>query len=204
MVGLVSAFRHFSKRLIALLISAVLQILLVIIADLVKGYWFAYRQLLFLHPFTLLLSSLGFCSIRKNFEKIPFVALISLLILASLFSLQDYFQWSKSAARQISEYIIANWTPANDLILIIPGYQEKVYRFYLHYIFQRPDIAARIRPVEIHQLHEQALSGGTFLIVIENLSEHRVSQFLQLGFSPVKISMVWLGHSLFIRARSVE
>lgn len=205
LVGLIAAIRQFSTRLIALLVSGVVQIFLVISADLAKGYWFVYRQLLFLHPVTLLLSSFGFCvtlnAIRrvKNLEKIPVFALIGLLILAALFSLCDYFQWPKSEARQISEYVVTNWRSANDVILVAPGYQEKVYRFYLQYIFQRPDIVTRIKPIELERLLESILEERTFLIVIENLSEQRISQLLRVGFSPVRISNVWLGHSLFVQ-----
>ncbi len=75
-----------------------------------------------------------------------------LLLLASLFSLRDYFQWSKSEARQISEHILTDWLSLDSEILIAPGYQEKVYRFYFQYIFQRPDMVIRIRPVEIERL----------------------------------------------------
>lgn len=205
LVGLIAAIRQFSTKLIALLISSAVQILLVISADLAKGYWFAYRQLLFLHPVTLLLSSFGFCislnAIQrvKNLGRIPVFALIGLLILAGLFSLHNYFQWPKSEARPISEYVVTNWRSANELILVTPEYQEKVYRFYLQYIFQRPDIVTRIRPIGMEKLLESTPEERTFLIVIENLSEQRISQLLQIGFSPVKISKVWLGHSLFVQ-----
>lgn len=205
LVGLIAAIRQLSIRLIALLVSGVVQILLVISADLAKGYWLAYRQLLFLHPVTLLVSSVGFYIILnsiqriKNFGRIPVRVLLGLLIIASLLSLRDYFQWPKSEARQIGEYIVANWKSANDVILVTPEYQEKVYRFYLQYIFQRPDIATRIRSIAMERLFETIPEERVFLIVIKNLSEQRISQLLQMGFSPVRISKAWLGHSLFVQ-----
>lgn len=94
LVGLVIVVRTFSIGLITLLVSSVLQTFLVISADIAKGYWFVYRQLLFLHPVGLLFSSLTLYSglkvmQRTKIKDIMAIAIICLLILAShFFSLQ--------------------------------------------------------------------------------------------------------------------
>lgn len=82
--------------------------------------------------------------------------------------------------------------------MIAPGYQEKVYRLYLRYVFQRPDVATRIKPVELNGFVRKEICGECFLIVIQNLSEQQISQLLQMGFLPLRISTTWLGHSLFV------
>lgn len=203
LAGLGTIASQFSKELIALLVSGVLQILLVISADLIKGYWFSYRQLLFLHPAALLLSSFGLHGILNAIRRIAKLGnvfipvLIGMLILINFLSLRNYFVWSKSEARELSKYIIANWSPTNDAIFVAPGYQEKVYRFYLQYIFERPDIAIRVKPAEINESFSRSFAKDAFLIVIGNPSEQVVSYLLQTGFSPLKISKAWLGHSLF-------
>lgn len=208
-VGAGTAIRRSYKRLIALLISSIFQVPLIIAADFMKKYWFVYRQILFLHPFVLLLSSLGFCYILDTAQRINMsktlkwifkLAFTTSLIMAAFFSLYDYFRWPKSEARQISEYIVTHWVSPNGVILVTPGYQEKVYRFYLQYIFQRPDIATWVKPIEVNNLPDLASKENTFLIAIGGLPDWEISQLLQKGFSPVYVSKVWLAHSLFIQA----
>jgi len=206
LVGMIICLKQRESIIIALLVSVVIQIFLIILADIFKGYWFAYRQILQLLPYTLVVSAKGISALLKIFgeHKFVFYVLIIIVALTSIPALSDYYQWSKSDAYQISEYILTHWSPG-DMILVVPGYPEKVYRYYLGYIFKRPDIAISVYPYELRNVAETIGDKNcVFLVVIkdvinEDLSDSEIAWLLQDGFVPIRISSGWLGHSLFVR-----
>jgi len=212
LLGLITSLKRGNKSVIALMTSSLIQILLIITADLLKRYWFVYRQILYLHPAMLMVSSIGLLTgmhLLKRCKRMIVegwltAALIGMLLLSSSFpALANYYQWPKSDARWISEYLSRNWRPG-EAILVAPGYQEKVYRYYLQHVYSRPDIAAWIYPTEIDNI---IIKGRTdvnesFLIVVGELSSDNdwIAQLLRMGFKPVKMSESrWLGQSLFVR-----
>ena len=216
LIGVIACLRRRERMMIAFLVSSVVQICIIILADISKGYWFAYRQILHLLPCTLLVSAMGASAFMKALRDMEKVnerhktwlthILIGVLLLASIPALVDYYQWSKSDARQISEYLSTNWSPG-DVILVAPAYQEKVYHYYLQYVFKKPDMVALIHPSELSDIIEAGVeTNDTFLIVVESLSDAEITQLSQIEFDPIKTSNRnrWLGQSLFVRKAGVE
>jgi len=211
LIGVIVCLRNREKVMIAFLLSSVMQICIIVLADILKGYWFAYRQILHLLPWTLLVSAMGASAFVKALRDVGKVnekhkpwlthVLMGALLLTNIPALIDYYQWTKSDARQISEYLSTNWSPGT-IILVAPGYQEKVYRYYLQYVFKKPDMVALIHPSELSYIIDaRAGVNDTFLIVIENLSDVELTQLSQIGFDPIKTSHrnTWLGQSVFIQ-----
>jgi hypothetical protein len=210
LIGLMRSLKQGNKSVMALMISSLIQIFIIITADLLKGYWFVYRQILFLHPAMLVVSSIGLLAvvqILKQCKKIIItrwlaVGLIGVLLLSGFPAQANYYQWCKSDARWISEYLYRNWDPG-EAVLVVPGYQEKLYRYYLQYVYSRPDIASWIYPSEVEDITEGRLDvDDGFLIVVGELSSNNewVAQLSKIGFKLVKLSESrWLGHSLFAR-----
>ncbi|MGB9591430.1 MAG: hypothetical protein ACPL1K_02820, partial [Candidatus Kryptoniota bacterium] len=208
LIGAMVAVVQRHREMIALLISGIVQTIVVIIADLIKGYWFVFRQILFLHPFALLVSStglliclepLGHVGAKGKFLR-SFVVLA--LVVASVPALIDYFQWPKSEARRMSEYILTGCSQSECKILVAPSYQEKVYRFYLQYIFNRPDLAARVYPIGMDMEEILWQAEGTelvYLVIIGDFPDTIMSQLVQAKFVPIETSNKWLGHSLLLR-----
>jgi 4-amino-4-deoxy-L-arabinose transferase-like glycosyltransferase len=211
LIGLMRSLKRNDKSVIALMTSSLIQIFLVIATDLLKRYWFVYRQILYLHPAMLMVSSIGLltgmqvlkgCKKIKVVERWFAVGLIGVLLLSCFPALANYYKWPKSEARWISEYLSKNWEPG-EAILVVPGYQEKVYRYYLQYVYSRPDIASWICPSEIKDITEGRLNvGDGFLIVVRELSsdDEWIAQLSKVGFKTVKIfGSKWLGQALFVR-----
>jgi uncharacterized membrane protein len=209
LLGLMTTLKSGNKSVIALIISCLIQILLIVISDLLKGYWFAYRQILYLHPAMLMVSSVGLLTamdILKRCRKLIIIkitsyGLITVSLLLSFLALANYYQWPKSDARWISEYLSRNWE-AGEIILVVPGYQEKVYRYYLQYVYSRPDIVSWVYPSEAEDIIKLKLNAEAgFLIVVGDASsnEEWIAKLLKMGLRPVKIPRSkWLGQYLFV------
>jgi len=133
--------------------------------------------------------------------KITSYGLITVSLLLSFLALANYYQWPKSDARWISEYLSRNWE-AGEIILVVPGYQEKVYRYYLQYVYSRPDIVSWVYPSEAEDIIKLKLNAEAgFLIVVGDASsnEEWIAKLLKMGLRPVKIPRSkWLGQYLFV------
>jgi uncharacterized membrane protein len=134
LIGVITGLKQRDRTMIAFLVSSVMQTCVIIIADIMKGYWFAYRQIFYLLPFTLLASSIGASACVKALRRAGntkarvknwlTIVPVGLLLLVSIPALVDYYQWPKSEARQISEYMSTNWSPG-DVILVAPGTRKR-------------------------------------------------------------------------------
>lgn len=219
--GLVGVFVGLRRHVAGLAFGIVLQIVIILLADEFKGYWFVARQLVQFHPIALLFSSIGVFAFKDGLERwlsrrrdlgdwgrrlnFTFVAATGFL-LASIPLLLDYYEWPKSVARTVSGTVAAQWFPG-DSLLVVPGYEEKVYRFYLGYLMDRPDVAAAVRSTAWEGLDADmssvAVNAGrqVFLSVGHPLSEQDVVKLSTLGFQPwaVAASSELGVQSLFVR-----
>ena len=186
--------------------STILQLLIILGADLYKGYWFSYRQALLLHPFALAFAGMGILRIENwmqghlfrqiskfNWEFI----LVAILFLGSLPALRDYYRWPKSNAREISNTIVQNWE-AGDVISVSPGYNEKIFRYYLQYPIGHPEIASRVRAEEVDSNHP---NGIRFVVIVDQLPDDVIKNLLSNGYQPVILPETgeWLGQSLYLK-----
>jgi uncharacterized membrane protein len=210
-VGLASVIHRKTWTVLALILSAITQIGLILAADLYKGYWFNYRQILHLLPFSCMLASLGLWSLLTwfhlsgaRFKIVTFIA-IALLVLSSIPALVQYYRWPKSNAHQISEQIAVVWQPGA-IIYIYPGYHEKVFRWYFQTELLRPEMIASITPVELDGL-EKSNPQPALLVYFTPFpvnGQVEVSRILQNGFKPMSKPLYncWLCQTLFSQENS--
>ena len=146
LVGILIVLRNFKKYifLLSLIAGMCIQIGLIILADQIKGYPFASRQLLYLLPTTLIVTGVGvvgvlrfiselsskFSLLKEKTYQFTFVLFIIGSGLISLPRLGDYYNYPKSNAEQLTNALIQVYKPGSP-VYIIPFYEEKVYRFYL-------------------------------------------------------------------------
>lgn len=191
--------------LAGLFYSMVLQIGFILLSDIVEHYFFAPRQLLMLLPLFLLFAGLGAQRIGEllsralrefaNPERLwirpgtAFLITASVIILASLPALHEYYQDDKGTTRVISQLIFDQWQPG-DSVLVAPAYDGFVYKYYIEYEYQRADIAARLFSADWDNLAEtNTWRGNIFLTTPLRLSTDQANLLAEFGFQPVYSSL---------------
>lgn len=206
LVGLVSTIIRRDVRLLCLLLSLPLQTALVILADWAKGYWFMARQLVHLHPIALIFTGAGVMATSKfvsrlvlagrlgdrlaargmvTFSLAVLVITVGVLGLSSGPELREYYEWPKSVARDIVLEIVDSYCPGS-AILVIPGYQEKVYRFYFQ-VLGKPGLAAALHSADWGDLEQAVACNSTevYLIAPVVLTAAQHDELFRLGFVPL-------------------
>lgn len=180
-VGCIFIFKKRYILLKALLISALVQILAIILADQFSGYFFAARQILFLLPFNALLISLAVYESFKSRTALFFPPqneqnyslvnrifagmMIAGLLIFSIPANADSYRMEKSTAREISELLSNQYQPGES-IFVIPGWNALTFQYYLAYRLNRPDIARVVTGVSTEALYEMStLTDQTYLII---------------------------------------
>lgn len=206
-IGLLAVIIRRDARLMCLLLGIPLQIALIILADWVKGYWFISRQLIHLHSISLIFTAvgavatsefilkLGVTEYFKNrlpvcrFVKSPSLILTMIVVLMGLSSvpaLEKYYKWPKSTARDIAEELVQR-DCSGRTILVIPGYEEKVYRFYFQALGAEPELATALQPTNWDSLERSVISdlAGTYLVTPAVLTIEQRRELQRLGFVPL-------------------
>lgn len=224
LVGIALTLRQPLSRTAGLLYSSALQIGLIVLADWVKHYWLAGRQLLHLHPTAILFTGAGLCAFgnwvgalrvlnrrsgkvgASSLARASQAVLLTSLVLVSIPALTGYYRWPKSASREISQAVLASWAPG-DVILIFPGYDVLEYYFYLPQMTEA-DITPALAPTDwagISKWVSRAESGSEprnlLLISGKSLSETESAELGALGFKPLPENgnPSWSGVLLFVR-----
>lgn len=146
-LGILSISVHYKKysMLLGWVLGTMFQILLIILADAVKGYWFSFRQLTHLAPMAMILVAIGAVNLHvllyrlrfpcegnrltKMLRLCLFPAIVCVFCLTATPRIVDYYHYQRSTAKQVvSQLLLLH--KSGEPILIIPGYEEKIYRFY--------------------------------------------------------------------------
>lgn len=163
-IGIILVYTNYKqyKALVGIVISVFIQIVLIILADWIKGYWFVSRQIIHLMPIMMILTAVGTVglveylpkpckfSLAKNFV---FVGVIVVFGLSAAPRLTDYYHFPKSNGRQIVSKLL-QMPQITEPIFVIPGYEEKVYRFYLLQTTNSNDIIQKLKPTSWEWLLE--------------------------------------------------
>lgn len=185
--------------LAGLFYSLLLQFIAVVGSDIIGHYFFAPRQLLFLLPVLTLFSGIGLVSLidwlgnrliyllgkmnQRTIRNGVTVAITLLLILASLPAIKSYQLDDKGNSRVIVQTILETWQPG-DFILVFPGYEGFVYKYYIESVYRRPEVGARLWTVEWNEIQQAGDWTGTFyLITPARLTAVEQQQMNDLSFS---------------------
>jgi hypothetical protein len=213
-----------------LALSGSFQIGLIILMNVVMGYFLLYRQFIQLLPFTLIFTASGInitanwihkrlqpgnylgsnrSSILILFQKSRdsiLAILIFIVLLISIPALQAYYRWPKSTAREISEYLIDEWSPG-DVILVSPTHQVKTFRYYLRYVYREPELSMWLKPVTLERLIQNGPSSNEkYLIINKELTQSERDDLLSLGFATIEIptSDIFAQENVFINHKQIR
>jgi len=177
LVGLLSVIMNYQKNrlLLSMAIGVFIQIGIIILLDWMKGYWFYPRQLVYLIPTMIMLIVVGLVSLSDYISrlfKIPSIktwcalTLIILITLSSRPRLEDYYQFTKSTAREIASKLI-EIHGEGEPVFVIPWYERVTYQFYLLQLQRGQNIILKeFRPIDWKQLPSAVtgISKTTYLI----------------------------------------
>jgi mannosyltransferase len=186
--------------LAGLLYSVVMQIVAIFGSDLVLHYFFAPRQFLMFFPILSLFAGLGISEgirlfIRwvqtlhrklqvERFHRLATALIAIIIFLASLPAIQAYYQDDKGSSRFISQMVLQEWRPG-DTILVVPGYEGFVYKYYIENEYQRQDAAQKLYVIEWKDLATVTnLPGNLFIITTATITPDETEQLHSLGLSP--------------------
>lgn len=187
--------------LAGLFYSLVLQAAAVLAFDILGHYFFAPRQFLFLLPVLCLLAGSGLASainwIRNRLRSFPqkrkpglagnsaTILVMLLVILSSLPALRMYYQDDKGNSRAITQTILRTWQPG-DTVLVIPGYEGFVYKYYLEDVYQQPDVSSRLWTANWEDIRQvEDWTGRVYVITPARISPEETHLMIGVGFSPL-------------------
>lgn len=216
-LGLLFLVRERKNSLaLALILGLALNVLAIMLASYVKGYWFSFRQIIHLAWIPMMIAAWGGYQSARLFGEnirskgldftkyvngwpILFFLILGFFVWASLPRLQDYYAYQRSSAKEVVLRLMAQYKPGDE-IFVIPGYEEKIYRFYLSR-FDFSKIVEKIHGVSWEDLPQWVLrrEGRVYLITPAYLSEERQTFLQDFGFVNVLgLDNAWYGkHALF-------
>ena len=204
-IGLVALIRrlNFTKRrpapILILLVSSIIQSGLIIVADALKGYWFASRQLLHLNTVALALTAWGVIVSARWLQaqmttrmahdatwlrRLVLGAMIGVLLLASLPMLGHYYAWPKSNGKPITRWLIEHHQEEADILNL--GYDAMVYLYYFQAL-DAPELQAAFTTTTWDDLAADmdTASPTAYLIAPAALSAEERATIEALGFTEV-------------------
>ncbi|OQY42393.1 MAG: hypothetical protein B6242_16270 [Anaerolineaceae bacterium 4572_78] len=210
-VGTIVVYTNYKyyKEFVSIIISVFIQIALIILADWIKGYWFISRQIVHLMPIVMILTSIGVVGLVEylsrpfKFSSVKNFAFVGVMIIFGLSAvprLTDYYNFQKSNGRQIVSELIQK-SKTTEPIFVIPGYEEKIYRFYLLQTTSSNDIIQELKPTSWEQLQYDTskIPGDIYLITTALMSDEQYNHLELLGFTPLLQPEVgWHGSRLLL------
>jgi hypothetical protein len=112
--------------------------------------------------------------------------IVALMGLSSVPVLGQYYKWPKSTARDIAKELIQR-DGSEKTIQVIPGCEEKIYRFYFQALGAEPKLTAALQPTDWNSL-EQSVTldlAETYLITPAVLTVEQRRKLQRLGFVPL-------------------
>ncbi len=191
-VGLGVALFHWkqNRNLIVFVAGAILQVLIILSADALKGYWFSSRQIIYLAPYGMILSAIGIVALidwvarSTVFRQSLLYGAILLLAILAFPNLKVYYDQVKSNGRQVVQSLLQVYQPGEP-IFVIYGYEDKVYRWYLDQQDNHKDAEQYLISIDWGNLPELASSraGIAYLIApAVGLTQDQRDMLKMLGF----------------------
>jgi len=202
-----------------LIVGVFLQVVLIISADQIKGYWLVASQLIHLAPAALLLTSVGLLSamdyladlsrrlltgrLGNWFSRIAIPATVLIVCLTNVPRVSGYYQYQRSTVKQIVTQLLALHR-TGEPIFVIPGYEAKIYQFYLLQA-HHDAVISDLRPTDWQLLPALVSqnSGNLYLAAATTEAETHAAALTGLGFAAVSgFGSAWgTHHALFILGR---
>jgi len=196
-MGAIVLYKERAQRRISLSIAVGVgvQVVLIILADWVKGYPYVSRQILHLMPIVQLVAAIGIISSVESIASrfaLPYtrnLVLFGLMIgisLSAIPRLFDYYDFSRGNGKQVVSELTQLYQP-HELIFVIPGYEEKIYRWYSLKAGDMNEIDQALRPTSWEQLERDMSENSmtSYLITPSIISDAHLDTLASLGFTPL-------------------
>ena len=202
-----------NAKVLAFVLGTIVQIGLIILADLYKGYWFGSRQVLHLLPIVIILAAIGIESLLSLVKRLTFfsekntkilfaalygIAVIVVVILGGI-RVADYYEWQKSTGEQVVAELL-EIHQVGQPVYVIPGYDQKVFRFYLREIGADQHIPDLI-PISWDKLPEVSSNSiePFFLATRGKVNREQKALLAELDYrSYTDVEGIWYGaHALY-------
>jgi hypothetical protein len=199
-IGLLSVIRSTNtdrNQFMALLVSIFLQVLGIILADIIKSYFFAARQIVHLVSYMLIFSAVGVHKANQTLKphidqlltavpgKVMSSFITIIILISALPRLQEYYHYVKGDGRLITEAII-KYHQDEAPIFVNPGYELRIYRLYLQLNeYSRSDLIPNLQPTSLADLTKITadINGKQYLITRSYLNENDINTISILGFT---------------------
>jgi len=203
-IGVITISKYsYHRYSLAIYLGVIIQIGVIIFANLIKGYWFASRQLIHMAPVIFILTALGAVSFveygskmlarllsvdRICVRKIPalmYLLLLCSLLLAATPRIIDCYAFPKGNGEQIATSLLETYQKDNP-IWVIPGYEEKIYHLYV--LVQNntkgESVIRSLRPVNWDELLEYVpqYKNRTYIVVPSNLTDDQYKYLQEQNF----------------------
>lgn len=186
LLGVFLIFTTKQKRIIAIMISLLLQISMILLADYRSNYFAAARQFIMCFPIMILFFgySLYFIytstseSKQKNYTKTVnkyfSIVLAVFLILFNIPANIQYYQTKKGLGREIAYEITSRYQPG-DQILVVPSWNAVVLKYYFLHDLYHEDIVAHLSGFDAENDYNASNNTNDlfFMINRQNIIEYK-------------------------------
>jgi len=198
MVGIILIYiqKTINWKISVIILCFLAQIASIVFINWFRGYWVIYRQIIHLAPFLMIPISVTinetinitqkFVRKQKLYQVMQYVCRVCIIILIMVFAyprIRDYYQNGKSNAEEIVKVINAE-NINNGMLLVIPGYETKIYDVYFEHYHQIKGMT--LAPTTLENLSPNKKSSEvTYLVIpMKNLNHNDI---ISHGYEPVLI-----------------
>ena len=197
LVGVVSTLAHWkgNRALAALMAGVPVQVGLILLANVVKGYWFLDRQLIHLLPVMIMLSAAGASSlvdylsprlVPHRWRQYLLVGIMAAFSLAAIPRLSTYYAFPKGNGRLLATALLERNEP-DAPVFVLPGHEGKIYEFYFEQMGAPAERTAALQGTDWEALAGAVAEtpGSSYLIAPAVLSAEQEALLERLGFAPL-------------------
>jgi hypothetical protein len=208
LIGFSALWKSQNRMVLFWILSALIQVGVIVAANRMTQYAFRGRQVLIILPLLCLIAALGLLKVyqdihnllekrpltRENtsskpanpIQKIYTIAMIAIGMLITILGLQSYYHLEKSQRREISTALIQHWKPQEE-IWFTPGWETKFYGYYLK-LKGHPEMESALKGDE--NIHiTQGAPIPICWVTQQSLSANQKDLLLQTGFNEIAPSL---------------
>lgn len=193
--------KNFKSPAASLIYSMLIQVFLIIFANILKHYAITARQFLVFLPLVSILHAVGFIVVidwirntsykynaSQHFSKLLQSLLVFILLFSNVIAILYYYRSVKSLDREIAAYIIQRWKPG-DIIVAIPMLTAQSLNYYLVQRWESIELQPFLRQASEDDLDKIVqLEGKIYLVAPQTFDERNYVELESSNFSRSNIS----------------
>lgn len=183
-------------QIYVLMICFVAQISSIVFINWFRGYWIVYRQIIHLAPILMLPVSIAINELLNRVQKlskklhnnkiIQYGLTVFIILLTMVFAyprIMSYYQNGKGNAEEIVRAIISQNT-FDETLLVIPGFETKIYDVYFKYYYQKDNISLSSTTLDDLKAYKNSTDEIYLVLPTKNYNQDEIIAY---GYEPVLI-----------------